>query len=144
MHSDDSNFVLTTEGHILKLPPSTLVPVSPARRLMRGSEQHTCPVPIPVYAAYDWVTETGLIQSVRARPDVDFARYLGGMAAQPADEYLYTPDGWCIAPKVELFVSVTLYFKPARLLTLHESHTTSFYLKPAKMCQKTLTLVLRK
>lgn len=72
---------------------------------MRGNEQHTCPAPMPVFGAYDWTTNTGLVQSVRGRVDADLARYLGGMAPQPADEYLHTPDGWCVAPKVELFVS---------------------------------------
>lgn len=108
LHSDDSNYVLTTEGHILFLEKELLKPISPARRLMRREENHQCPAYEPVLAGYDWVTDTGLTQGIRSRTDVDYARYLTGMAPEKADAYVASPDGWCETPHVDLFVSVNL------------------------------------
>lgn len=105
LHSDDSNYVFTTEGHILSLPKELLKPMSPARRRMRREENHQCPAYEPVYAAYDLKSGTGLIQGVRSRIDVDYARHLTHMGPEKADEYLATPYGWCEMPHVDLFVS---------------------------------------
>ena len=102
LHSDDSNYVLTTEGHILFLPKELLKPMSPARRRMRRDENHQCPVYEP---PYNWKSRTGLTQGIRSRVDVDYARYLTGMLPEKADVYLASPDGWCEKPHVDVFVS---------------------------------------
>ncbi|KZP32890.1 glycoside hydrolase family 47 protein [Athelia psychrophila] len=103
LHSDDSNYVLTTEGHILFLEKDKLKPISAARRRMRREENHQCPVYEPVFAAYDWDTDTGLTQGIRSRADVDYARHLTGMNPEKIDTYLASPDGWCEVPRVELY-----------------------------------------
>lgn len=106
LHRDDSNYVLTTEGHILFLEKDLLKPISAARRRMRREENHQCPVYEPVLTAYDWHTDTGLTQGIRSRADVDYARHLTGMNPEKIDTYLASPDGWCETPHVELFVSL--------------------------------------
>ena len=105
LHSDDSNYVLTTEGHIMFLPKELLKPMPPARRRMRREENHQCPVYKPVLSSYHWNGGTGLTQGIRSRVDVDYARYLTGMLPEKADVYLASPDGWCERPQVDLFVS---------------------------------------
>lgn len=72
---------------------------------MRREENHQCPVYEPVFAAYDWDTDTGLTQGIRSRADVDYARHLTGMNPEKIDTYLASPDGWCEVPRVELYVS---------------------------------------
>lgn len=104
LHSDDSNYVLTTEGHILFLSREFLKPMSPARRRMRREENHQCPAYERVLS-YDWSSGRGLTQGIRSRTDVDYARFLTGMLPEKADIYLASPDGWCERPHVDLFVS---------------------------------------
>lgn len=82
-----------------------LKPMSASRRRMRGDENHQCPVYEPVYAAYDFVTGTGLRQGIRSRIDIDYSRYLTGMHPDKVDQYLESPHGWCEKPLVDLFVS---------------------------------------
>lgn len=109
LHSDDSNYVLTTEGHIMYLPREYLKPMSESRRRMRREENNQCPAYVPVYAAYDWQSGSGLIQGIRSRTDIDYARYLTGMAPEKADEYLASPDGWCETPQMDVFVRTAFH-----------------------------------
>ncbi|KII94783.1 glycoside hydrolase family 47 protein [Plicaturopsis crispa FD-325 SS-3] len=104
LHSDDSNYVLTTEGHILSLGREHLKPPSTSRRNMRRVETHQCPVYEPVIRAYDsWENGTGLVQGIRSRPDIDYSRELIGLLASDADSYMWDANGWCETPKVDLF-----------------------------------------
>lgn len=90
------------------LPKEHLKPMSKSRRRMRREENNQCPVYVPVYAAYDYVSGSGLIQGIRSRTDIDYARHLTGMLPEKADEYLFSPDGWCETPQVDIFVRISL------------------------------------
>ncbi|KAF9055160.1 alpha mannosidase-like protein [Hymenopellis radicata] len=100
LHSDDSNYVFTTEGHILTLGRDNLKPVPPARRKMRKIVNHQCP-------AYEPYSEPhklrGLVQGVRSRGDVEYSRELVGIQPSDLDKTFWSADGWCEQPKVDLF-----------------------------------------
>jgi ER degradation enhancer, mannosidase alpha-like 1 len=51
----------------------------------------------------------GLVQGVKSRPDVDYARVLVGILPGDEDQYVWEPHGWCEMPDVDLFVSKTLH-----------------------------------
>jgi ER degradation enhancer, mannosidase alpha-like 1 len=109
IHSDDSNYVFTTEGHILTLPNVYLRPMSAARRKLRREERHQCPVYRPVIGVYDTLeNETGLVQGIRSRGDVDYARELVALLPSATDEDAWSPNGWCDKPLVDLFVSLLI------------------------------------
>ncbi|KAL0949741.1 hypothetical protein HGRIS_009781 [Hohenbuehelia grisea] len=111
LHSDDSHYVFTTEGHLLTLDKELLRPISAARRRMRRNESHQCPAYSPFTTANRFSTKSdgegqhiGLVQGVRSRRDIDYSRELvGGMKPDAADEATWTPDGWCEKPKVEIY-----------------------------------------
>ncbi|KAG1755785.1 glycoside hydrolase family 47 protein [Suillus lakei] len=103
LHKDDSQYVFTTEGHILSLPKEVLKPMSRVRRKMRGEENHQCPLYEPVRDLSPDGTIGGLIRGVGSRADVDYARYLVGLRSQPLDEHHWSPDGWCTVPEVDLY-----------------------------------------
>ncbi|KAJ7904433.1 alpha mannosidase-like protein [Mycena olivaceomarginata] len=92
LHKDDSNYVFTTEGHILTLGRQHLKPTPPARRKMRNIETHQC----PAYRPFLQRGSSGLTMGIRSRGDVDYAREL---VAQPAKRQW----GWCERPVVNLF-----------------------------------------
>ncbi|KAL1668072.1 glycoside hydrolase family 47 protein [Schizophyllum commune] len=101
LHRDDSNWVFTTEGHILKLGKEKQ---RPKRRKLRGIEAHQCPAYEPHIAVPDWLgSDTGLTVGIRGRPDYDYARELVDGRPEGADMRAWSPDGWCERPKVELF-----------------------------------------
>jgi ER degradation enhancer, mannosidase alpha-like 1 len=105
LHHDDSNYVFTTEGHILKLDREHLKPLSSFRRKLRGAENHQCPAYQSIIHAFDsWENQTGLSQGIRSRHDFDYSRELMSLLPQEADEYIWSPNGWCEKPRVELFV----------------------------------------
>ncbi len=103
LHSDDSNYVFTTEGHILTLGRDNIKPVPPARRKLRKIVNHQCP-------AYEPYSEphklNGLVQGIRSRGDVEYSRELVGIQPSELDKTFWSADGWCEQPKVDLFVSV--------------------------------------
>lgn len=104
LHSDGSNYVFSTEGHILTLGKEYIRPISPARRKMRNIDNHQCPVYKPFIRIYDNYEEgTGLVQGVQSRPDMDYARHLVGLLPTQADIDTWSPDGWCEKPKVDIF-----------------------------------------
>ncbi|KIY51587.1 alpha mannosidase-like protein [Fistulina hepatica ATCC 64428] len=106
LHQDDSNYVFTTEGHILTLTPEQLL-VSPAGRRTTprprvGSPQ--CPAYTPFMRTYNSMPKGGgLVGGVRSRPDYDYARQVLSLSANSADEQAWSLDGWCEKPKVTLF-----------------------------------------
>jgi mannosidase alpha-like ER degradation enhancer 1 len=80
--------------------------MSASRRRMRQEEKHWCPVYHPFLSAYNaWDRETGLVQGIRSRSDVDYVRELVAFHPQEADKNLWSPNGWCEMPLVDLFVS---------------------------------------
>ncbi|KAJ7700003.1 glycoside hydrolase family 47 protein [Mycena rosella] len=98
LHSDDSNYVFTTEGHILTLGSQHLKPTSPARRKMRKIENHQCPAYRPFQQ-----NGSGLSLGIRSRADVDYARELLSQAPSDVDQAVWSPYGWCELPRVSLF-----------------------------------------
>ncbi|CAA7259685.1 unnamed protein product [Cyclocybe aegerita] len=102
LHSDDSNYVFTTEGHILTLGPEYIKAPPSAQRRMRKVNSHQCPAYIPFMHSVDHRRKDfGLVMSVQARPDVEYGRHLVGLTPQTADQRYWSPDGWCERPKVE-------------------------------------------
>ncbi|KAF8974233.1 alpha mannosidase-like protein [Flammula alnicola] len=104
LHSDDSNYVFTTEGHILSLGPEHMKPVPPARKRARKFVSHQCPAYVPFTRTYDHRQKQpgqGLVLGVRSRPDVDYPRHLVALSPGSSDEQYWSPDGWCERPKVE-------------------------------------------
>ncbi|KAF5321197.1 hypothetical protein D9619_000434 [Psilocybe cf. subviscida] len=111
LHSDDSNYVFTTEGHILFLDKKYMRPTPPARKRARKVMNHQCPAYNPLVPTKDprrlhhnsnhGLSGLGLVQGVRSRPDVEYARHLVNLAPTAADEQHWTPDGWCEKPKIE-------------------------------------------
>jgi Glycosyl hydrolase family 47. len=105
IHRDDSNYVFTTEGHILTLGNAHLKPVSSARRKMRTAESHRCRSYLPLIGAYDGQgNRTGLVGGIRSRGDVDYARELVALLPEGVDKDAWSPNGWCEMPKVDLVV----------------------------------------
>ena len=107
LNSDDSNYVLSTEGHILSLPKHALRPLSSARRRLRREESLQCPAYHPFQGFVTGGIATDLTRGVGSRPDVDYARELIGLRPQSLDERYWSPDGWCSVPEVEPFVRPT-------------------------------------
>ncbi|KAH9482917.1 ER degradation-enhancing alpha-mannosidase-like protein 1 [Psilocybe cubensis] len=104
LHSDDSNYVFTTEGHILTLGQQHMKPASSARKRTRKIVNHQCPIYTPFVTTLDHRRKPpgpGLVQGIRSRPDVDYARQLVGLAPSHADQQYWSPDGWCERPKVD-------------------------------------------
>ncbi|KAH6914987.1 alpha mannosidase-like protein [Coprinopsis sp. MPI-PUGE-AT-0042] len=98
LHHDGSDYVLTTEGHILKLPGHLKNQGRPSRKFV----SHQCP-------AYQSHGQSGanrtrtLSQGVRSKPYVEYARSLVGASATEADKKWWFPDGWCEKPKIDIY-----------------------------------------
>ncbi|GLB33724.1 putative glycosyl hydrolase 47 family protein [Lyophyllum shimeji] len=104
VHSDDSNYVFTTEGHILSLGQEHLKPMSAARRKLRHIDNHQCPVYQPFIHVRDQHAEqSGLVQGIQHRGDAEYARLLVGLAPTQSDMNTWSPYGWCERPRVDLF-----------------------------------------
>jgi len=129
LHSDDSNYVFTTEGHILTLGQEHMKPTSQSRKRMRTIENHQCPAYLPYTRLFDHrQRRSGLVHGVRSRPDVDYARHLVGLSPTSADEQFFSPEGWCERPKVEPYVRFYFLFHSRSVLTWHK--TFDFVLAP--------------
>ena len=114
LHKDDSNFVFTTEGHILSLHHTHMRPLSAVRRKLRRAENLQCPAYHSLrlgadYGAADgWVYENedeGLATGILFRPDVDFARVLVGTISTDEEEHFWSAYGTCAVPTNEIYVS---------------------------------------
>ncbi|PFH51443.1 glycoside hydrolase family 47 protein [Amanita thiersii Skay4041] len=104
LHSDDSNYVFTTEGHILTLGRQHMKPVSPARRRMRRKEAHQCPVYSPfVNILSRGSGNSGLTQGIRSHNYVDYARELVGLLPDETDNRTWSHTGWCEKPQLDIF-----------------------------------------
>ena len=143
LHRDDSNLILTTEGHLLSLDRSLEKPISPIRRELRRVEHLSCPVYQPPLLAKDAKTGTGLIGGIYARSDIDYARTLVLAPTSGSEEYNWSPDGWCQIPKVELYVSLVLEMNVVQNTDSPDRLTTSSCLPTARPYQKILTLPRR-
>ncbi|KAI5124722.1 hypothetical protein M0805_005360 [Coniferiporia weirii] len=105
LHKDDSNFVFTTEGHILTLGSKYLKPLSPARRRSRRVENLQCPAYRSVRVGVDEFDDedTGLATGILYRPDVDYARALVGAASLDTEESWWSVYGRCDVPSANLY-----------------------------------------
>jgi mannosidase alpha-like ER degradation enhancer 1 len=105
IHSDDSNYVFTTEGHILTLEPKYTKPMSAVRRKLRGAENHQCPAYTPGLAFQKHSNlEGGIVGGIQSRRDVEYARFLTDGTATELEQAAWSPYGYCDIPNVEIFV----------------------------------------
>lgn len=138
MHSDDSNYVFTTEGHILSLGKEHLKSILPSRSTMHPTEGHQCPPYQPFIHVYDnHLKNTGLVQGIQSRADADYARHLVGLLPTQVDIDTWSPNGWCEKPRVDLFVSELSTCYTCYLNRSLVSHKNSFCQRTAKLCRKT-------
>jgi mannosidase alpha-like ER degradation enhancer 1 len=122
LNSDDSNYVFTTEGHILSMDSRHVRPMSAIRRKLRGSDNSQCPAYQPWLYAEDFQdSQHGLVAGMHYRPDTDYARMIVGMPETEADARYWSPDGWCEVPPVQLYVRSPLIYA-MRKLTFSKSY----------------------
>ncbi|KAF9263487.1 alpha mannosidase-like protein, partial [Marasmius fiardii PR-910] len=105
LHHDDSNYVFTTEGHLLTLGREHLKPISAARRKLRKIEKHQCPSyePFKASGGSGPRAKAGLVMGVRGRPYVDYSRELVALDASDLDGQFWSTEGRCERPKPELY-----------------------------------------
>ena len=125
--NSDSNFIFTTEGHILMLNSTHLNPISETRRRARRHERPQCPVHQPVVRPQ----AHGLVYGIRSRPEYEYARHLAGNdmfgdAANDDSEW-WDAHGICEVPKIDVFVSVSLLCQVSRINS-HPVQTYDFFL----------------
>ncbi|KAI0028196.1 glycoside hydrolase, partial [Vararia minispora EC-137] len=108
LHTDDSNWVFTTEGHILALGAPHLKQPSKAVRAMRRMEAPQCPsyMPPEFGADIDGWQVPGLEVGVRSRSDWDYATYLvgGPMRNDSFAAAHWHAEGMCTLPQVDLYM----------------------------------------
>ncbi|KAI0301837.1 alpha-mannosidase [Multifurca ochricompacta] len=85
LHRDDSNYVFTTEGHILSLERKYLKSPSATVRQLRRAESPQCPAYEPPY----FLGAEGMPDSI--------------VAASDEDETWWHPNGWCEVPMVDQY-----------------------------------------
>ncbi|KAI0321883.1 alpha-mannosidase [Amylostereum chailletii] len=102
LHSDDSNWVLTTEGHILRLDSSLIKPPSSVVRQLRRAESPQCPAYDPPDFGNDYMR--GLTVGIRSRSDFDYASQLVGNPLALSEGAFWHESGVCELPKVDLFM----------------------------------------
>lgn len=108
LHRDDSNYVLTTEGHILAMDRKLQKPISAIRRELRRVEHLECPAYRPPMIGTGKDRETGLTQNIYSRGDMEYPRELIQAPSTEAEEAAWSAYGWCSVPRVDLYVCVTL------------------------------------
>lgn len=104
LHSDDSNLVITTEGHLLGMDHSLQRPISAIRRELRRVEHLQCPVYQPPLAARDEKSGSNLVANIYYRSDIDYARTIVAGSSTQSEEAVWSPYGWCQIPSVQLYV----------------------------------------
>lgn len=117
LHSDDSNFVLTTEGHLLTMSKDLQRPMSPIRRKLRRVEHPQCPAYQSSVLAYDPSSKSILTAGIYSRTDIEYARSLVAAPSTDEETYAWSPNGWCAVPRVDLYVS------PLRSYFRHHAHS---------------------
>ncbi|KAG9034693.1 alpha mannosidase-like protein [Tulasnella sp. JGI-2019a] len=105
LNSLDSNFVFTTEGHVLQLQPADLKHADSSPKADETSrQQETC-------ARHDETSSLwpSLVGSIRSRSDYEYARHLVGIPANATevedDSPQWDPHSKCDVPKHEIFYS---------------------------------------
>ncbi|KAF8529066.1 alpha-mannosidase [Hysterangium stoloniferum] len=108
LHTDDSNTIFTTEGHLLTLSREHINTPSAVRRQLRRGENLQCPAYYPTRHPSDPMDgHYGLASSVRSRDDAEFARISVGSdentRAAADDAAFWMSEGWCKSPQTDLF-----------------------------------------
>lgn len=89
-------------------------PKTAAQKRMRSVEDHHCPAYSPFTDIFKNPNKlkqrTSLVQGVRSRVDVDYARHLVGLSPNSADQAYWSPNGWCERPRIDPFVCAFLLF----------------------------------
>ncbi|CAL1702197.1 unnamed protein product [Somion occarium] len=123
LNHDDSNAVLTTEGHLLSMDRAHQKPMSTIRRKLRGVEHLQCPAYEPPIIGAGEHTP-GLVGGVVSRPDVEYVRQLIGSVAIDTEASAWSPDGWCEVPKADLY-SYNFILSPSGKVVPEDLHPTS-------------------
>ena len=88
--------------------------MKPAKKRTRDIEDHRCPAYNPFTGIFRGSNKqnqrTGLVQGVRSRVDVDYARHLVGLSPNSADQAHWSPNGWCERPIVDPYVCILFLF----------------------------------
>lgn len=103
VNKDGSNFVFTTEGHILHLNSTHIKPPSAARRKLRPIDNTQCPSFEKHALNWDPVKASPLVGGIRSLSDFEYGRHLAGISLSSTlsdeDAPYWMPDGWCERPK---------------------------------------------
>lgn len=126
LHTDDSNTVFTTEGHLLTLSRQHIEPPSAIRRQLRRAENLQCPAYYPTRHPWKPLDDLhGLAGSIRSREDSEFARISVGSdehsRATAEDSVFWMSGAWCQTPRVDIYVRLPISSRAFRLLTLCQS-----------------------
>jgi Glycosyl hydrolase family 47 len=135
--NSDSNFIFTTEGHILMLNSTHLNPISETRRQARQHEHPQCPIHQHMVRPSIY----GLVYGIRSRPEYEYARYLAGNEifgdVAAADSGWWDVHGMCEVPKIDVFVSVSLLCQVSGLIHVLCRLMISFWRKKAQESLRT-------
>lgn len=101
INDDDSNYVFTTEGHILMLDHDLLKKPKHGKSSTRKFISHQCPTYYPYTTNSRVRGIPGLTRGIRSRPEAEYARLLVGNKPTLSDERHWQHDGWCDKPKTE-------------------------------------------
>ncbi|KZW03978.1 alpha-mannosidase [Exidia glandulosa HHB12029] len=103
INKDDSNFVFTTEGHVLHLNSTHIKPPSAARRKLRPVDSSQCPPYEQRHLNLQKANNSAFMGGIRSLPEFEFGRHLLGILPSSKlaedDEPYWMHDGWCEKPK---------------------------------------------
>lgn len=89
---------------------------------MRNIENHQCPAYHPyIHKRSQSGNDVGLVQGIQSRGDAEYARELVALLPNDVEKKIWSPDGWCERPKVDLFVSFTWFFSRQALIFARQS-----------------------
>jgi mannosidase alpha-like ER degradation enhancer 1 len=98
LHSDDSAYVFTTEGHILSLDKEHIIHESHPH--LRSQPRHNqCLPSTPITTGRG--RQTGLVQGMRSHPELDYSRELVALLPDSLERFAWSSHGWCEKPKVD-------------------------------------------
>jgi hypothetical protein len=145
LNSDDSNYVLTTEGHIIMMDKEQIRPISPSRRKIRGPDRSQCP------AYQTWLSvkdhqnpDHGLTGGIWQRPDMDYARTLVNAPHVASDAKHWSVEGWCAVPPVQLYVRIVSCHTRNMTHIPASRRMTSSYQQRASLFRRNFLLALAK
>jgi len=102
LHSDDSNYVFTTEGHILSLGREHLKTLSSTHQNASSGGDRCLAYSSAKTTQKSLANKTGLIQGMRSHIDLDYSRELVALLPDGAEKDSWSPHGWCEKPEVDV------------------------------------------